>query len=368
MTREKKNAVFWNWCKNTLGGPHNSTVSIYDNQNYFELSTAHSKRSLENKLNHILENVSEIIMTCLQLRFLLSKLPSNVAGCRDECTISCFSLIIDPENFECQVLSLLTTRERDTIIHRLGCLNVWTPIWMDRQYILNLAMNDQRKLAEHLIVLGKQEDGDRHHFFQAFFSIGSQGKPMERAGFNFHGDSQFTNGKCPDIGIFSFRYGVQKQGPTLSVRTNYMSNCYSGRCMKRITKYECEISSAIKIQAYIRRTIGRLRYVRANWCIAMVDFATPKARNSATLIQGLFRGYELRKMLRKGTLDTDGTEELVDVLHSHSENDKKRAALSRYISPKEKRRRKSCFMLNITGVESLNPNSGGMLKMRAEGT
>ena len=93
-----------------------------------------------------------------------------------------------------------------------------------------------------------------------------------------------------------------------------MSKCYSGRVISIQKKYQLEIKSATIIQTYIRRTIGRLRYVRANWCISIVDFATPKARNSATLIQGLFRGYKLRKMIQEGTLDVIGKMELIEMM------------------------------------------------------
>ena len=131
-----------------------------------------------------------------------------------------------------------------------------------------------------------------------------------------------------------------------------MSKCYSGRVISIQKKYQLEIKSATIIQTYIRRTIGRLRYVRANWCISIVDFATPKARNSATLIQGLFRGYKLRKMIQEGTLDVIGKMELIEMM-METEDAAQRAAL-RHLTPREKRRRRSCFMLDISGVQNIS--------------
>ena len=138
--RRSKDYNYFKWCQNTLGGPHNKGNSMYgtltNKHKHFYLDNEKSRSHLENKLNHVLESVSEINMTCRQLRVLLSCLPAGVINCREECAISCFSSIVDPENLECIVLSLLTARERDNIIHRLGCLNVWTPMYMDRSYIL----------------------------------------------------------------------------------------------------------------------------------------------------------------------------------------------------------------------------------------
>ena len=259
-------------------------------------------------------------------------------------------------------MSMLTSRERDEIIYRLGCLNVWTPIWCDRHYVLNLAVPDQKIMAENLIALGSIEKGEKHHFKQAWYDVGAMGDPKDKPGFSFSADSNFAGGIPPDHGIFSFRYGVQADGPSMEQRRSFMSKCYSGRCQQRRSHYIKEIQSVTKIQAYMRRTAIRMKYARANWCIQIVDFATPKARKAATTIQGLVRGYRLRKFLakmkmRRRKFKKNGFS-LKDALHQ--EDQKKINSLQnqsggkRHLSPKEKMRRRSCFMMNITGVEKLD--------------
>ena len=362
MGREEDNK-FWKWCATTVGGPHNTRVGVYNiKEPYFHLSTVHGRSSLDNKLNHVLEGVSEISLTCMQLRSLLFELPAGVVGVRTECAIGCFSSLVDPAQFECVVMSMLTSRERDEIIYRLGCLNVWTPIWCDRHYVLNLALPDQKIMAENLIALGSIEKGEKHHFKEAWYDVGAMGDPKDKPGFSFSADSNFAGGIPPDHGIFSFRYGVQADGPSMEQRHSFMSKCYSGRCQQRRNHYIKEIQCVTKIQAYMRRTAIRIKYARANWCIQIVDFATPKARKAATTLQGLVRGYRLRKFLtkmkmRRRKFKKNGFS-LKDALQQEDQKKinslQNRSGGKRHLSPKEKMRRRSCFMMNITGVEKLD--------------
>ena len=177
--------------------------------------------------------------------------------------------------------------------------------------------------------------------------------------------------------ILYFSLQVLEDGPSISVRKTYMQHCYSGRYMKRVEHHHCEIRSATKIQAYIRRTIGRLRYTRGMWMIHLVDFSTPKSRDSAITLQGLYRGYQMRKLLAKlktmakkkksmvhkknRSSSTGGglqgltkkeTSLVLSNLKSHSANDKKRDKLKSF-NKHEKRRRRSCFMMDMSGVDSL---------------
>ena len=115
-------------------------------------------------------------------------------------------------------------------------LNIWTPTYCDRQYVLNLGLPDQRKLCQHLIALGKEESGAKHLFEQSYYmnendehAEGSSSSTGASAGsgedeegesgnryYSFQDDSTFmkydakSGSSClpPDHGIFSFRYGV----------------------------------------------------------------------------------------------------------------------------------------------------------------
>ena len=77
----------------------------------------------------------------------------------------------------------------------------------------DLTKKDQHYLSELFIKLSKEEQGDRHHFHQSYYSLNNSNEPMERPGFNYQGDSNFSNGTCPEKGIWSFRYGCSSEGP-----------------------------------------------------------------------------------------------------------------------------------------------------------
>ena len=398
---------YWKFCNENH---FNQKINVC-NKVYYRVVTVHARSSILNKLNHILENVSEISLTCQQLRLLLSKLPSGVMNFRSTCCISLFSKLVDPDNFEIIVLSLLTSRERDSIINKLGVLNIWTPTYCDRNYILHLKWPDQRKLCQHLINLSVEEDGDRHLFNQLFFvdpddeehasedtatndgdgtrNEEREEEDQEETQYSYQNDSRFIQSGSsyipPSYGIFSFRYGVLKRGPSLDVRMNYMKHCYSGRCKDRAQHYLLEIASATKIQSYIRRTVCRLRYTRGMWLINVVDFSTPKSRDAAVTIQGLYRGYLLRKIMKqiskkRGELTRIHLESKLGKFKNKnapkSESMVTTKALQTLSKPassnkpylmtsKEKRRRRSCFMMNTQklNLSILNNPQGGLMEL-----
>jgi hypothetical protein len=367
MRRHKSDhASFWKWCDDR---GFNERVCQYNDMNsrqvdswstFFYLDAA-GRSHLSNKVNFILERISTICLTCQQLRQLISKLPARVVGSRSETAVSCFNRLVDPKNFEVQVMSLLSAREKDVCMKRLGALNIFDPQFSDRQYVLDLAVPSEKVMAELLVDMGKKEGRGRHFFYQSFFQpaldqvAGGKGGGEEKKGtggkekkgkkkkdkkkkgkkkgkkkkggeeeggggadeddeidedededletaFNFHEDPRFTDG-LPTDGVFSFRYGVP-HGPTAEVRQAMLRKyTYAGRVEWERDHFVREIDNATTIQAVLRGSLARMRYARTQHIILQVQFARKRDRQSATKIQKTLRGYWLRERLKRARIE-----------------------------------------------------------------
>ena len=348
MRRHKANhAAFWKWCDSKN---HNARVCTYNDMssrkaavwNRFFYLNREGRKHLSNKINFILERVSTICLTSRQLRLLISKLPSRVIGCRCEVAVSCFNRLVDPKLFEVEVMSLLSSRERDICMKRLGALNVIDARYVDRQYVLDLSVPSERFILDMLLQLAIKEGGGRHFFYQSFFQEtpedetpkdksngnkvdkknktknkkGKKGKKGKKpnedehsesdldedededleGAFSFETDPRFST-VLPTNGVFSFRYGVP-DGANELARKELVKKCtYAGRVETDQDKYIEEIISATKIGAIMRGSLARMRYARTKHVILQVEFARKQDRMSAVKIQSCLRGYWLRKKL-----------------------------------------------------------------------
>mmetsp|Transcript_28846 Transcript_28846/g.53638 ORF Transcript_28846/g.53638 Transcript_28846/m.53638 type:complete len:585 (+) Transcript_28846:3-1757(+) len=70
-----------------------------------------------------------------------------------------FSRIINLEEFS-QVVSKLPSDLKDELFHRIGILNIWTPVYPDGTYRLNLSAWDNREAAKMLFKLAAIEPGE----------------------------------------------------------------------------------------------------------------------------------------------------------------------------------------------------------------
>ncbi|CAM9374928.1 unnamed protein product, partial [Discosporangium mesarthrocarpum] len=97
--------------------------------------------------------------TCAQVTELGDMFPWQDFG-RVQAIISVFSRIINIEDFSTVVFNRLRKEEQRELIHRLGILNVLTPLDPDREYELDLRCWESREWAKVLIRLAVEEPGD----------------------------------------------------------------------------------------------------------------------------------------------------------------------------------------------------------------
>ena len=148
-----------------------------------EFANKEDARTLRRVLFCIAKVLAGKTFTARQICDLVSLLPKGLGKGREELCVQLFSRCCDPENFEHGVFPLLCEESQYELQLRLGILNLWNPCFPERNYILNLAVMDERKLADHLLAFDeveksydKQEHLDQVHIFLTRDNI-SFGKP-----------------------------------------------------------------------------------------------------------------------------------------------------------------------------------------------
>lgn len=77
-----------------------------------------------------------------------------------EFTVILFSRVVDIENFRAIFDKFLTREERDDFVDRVGWLNIFDPVFVDREYVLDLSLKDHWTLAFMLCDLANIEPGE----------------------------------------------------------------------------------------------------------------------------------------------------------------------------------------------------------------
>ena len=92
-------------------------------------------------------------------KVILQKL-KGAGGHLAEFAVILFSRMVDIENFRMIMDEFLTREERDEVVDRLGWLNVFDPVFIDREYVLDLSVRDHWTLAFILVDLANIEPGE----------------------------------------------------------------------------------------------------------------------------------------------------------------------------------------------------------------
>jgi hypothetical protein len=79
--------------------------------------------------------------------------------CRLEVAVYVFSRIIDLEHFE-RIQDQLTAEDNSELIERVGHMNLFNPLSVDRHHKLKLTIPEQRKVATALVHMGQSEPGE----------------------------------------------------------------------------------------------------------------------------------------------------------------------------------------------------------------
>lgn len=333
---------FFEWCANGVPRPHNVGVSVYQSP-LFRLNQAGRSR-LAMILSRVFEHVCGHFLSSHQIYTLLLSCPQNVEGCRAELATILFSRCLDPHFFETVCMAALSRRERDEVAKRIGCLNMWVPLYADRQYVLSLPTPEEHRLATSLIELGDAEPGDRHAFFQSYWLDQPNN---ERPGWSHAADSTWKAG-VPKAGVFSLRYGVP-EGPSTEQRIRVMmAHTYAGRVLSNRESMVRRTEAVVCIQQRIRGTLRRNRFRRAKRLLKQVEAAGKEERKAAVRLQAIFRANAVRKLLMQGV-----AAHRERVAELQAEKEKARLEARRNGAKSSMELEKARFMLQMVGTENI---------------
>lgn len=167
-------------------------------------------------------NIGHSYFTADQALQLVSKLPA-IAALRVEAVLTIFDRLLDLHNL-CKVLDALTEEEHKECVHRLGPLNVYSPMDVDRVYSMNLKVYDERHMAAALVTLAVAEPGENW--------IDEKFKRKESMPWlpGWELPKEWED-DIADYGILEARYSSTGPGckPALELRRGLVSNFLCGR-------------------------------------------------------------------------------------------------------------------------------------------
>ena len=239
-------------------------------------------------------------------------------------------------------MSYLTESQARAVTHRLGVLNVCETKHVERDFVLDLSIFDERLLATFIVeskIAGTCELYHCHYFDSKALvaePIGDESKPMQSDSEAVDDDSDHIipqwqipaswGQSLPQSGIFTARVG---QIPPRSVDPDRMadisepamkqaaaediqdvegdslnniifSHSYAQRLLHLSTEHWREVRSAKLIQSLARGLIGRYRLARGRHTLQAVEYAGKLERSAAKKIQYTFRGYLTRLWIARG--------------------------------------------------------------------
>ena len=305
---QRRMDLYWQWCNSVQSHPHLEEGSLHPRTcrnagmlKRLEFANKEDARTLRRVLFCIAKVLAGKTFTARQICDLVSLLPKGLGKGREELCVQLFSRCCDPENFEHGVFPLLCEESQYELQLRLGILNLWNPCFPERNYILNLAVMDERKLADHLLAFDeveksydKQEHLDQVHIFLTRDNI-SFGKPKT----------------LPKEGIFSCRYVsrnvslMRRNGPDLLEHEKHRENVlnehtFSGRVRNQYHNYHALVYSVVLVQKHTRGLLARKVLKHAKLILMKTQFADRKERQAAYVLQAAIRRYIVRKYKNDG--------------------------------------------------------------------
>ncbi|EQC29770.1 hypothetical protein SDRG_12541 [Saprolegnia diclina VS20] len=158
-------------------------------------------------------------VTTSQVRFILERWPMDFGTTRVDAALTLFDRTLDLYNYV-QVLWTLSDTEVAQLIFRLGWLNLWSPLYPDIYFELDLTIYEQREVSKVLVQLALDEPGE--NWQDARFGW-SRDVPIPGWVLNM---SWLTPGLYPEKGYLSVEYysGADKGcGPVWPTRLKAMS-------------------------------------------------------------------------------------------------------------------------------------------------
>lgn len=104
-------------------------------------------------------NIGHTYFCAAQIQELVRKFP-RISFIRVELILATFSRCVDLENFARIIDESLSQEEGAECIHRLGAMNVFNSLHVDRVYRLSLSVHDERQMAKVLVKLAVAEPGE----------------------------------------------------------------------------------------------------------------------------------------------------------------------------------------------------------------
>jgi hypothetical protein len=102
------------------------------------------------------------VLSCKQAWRLVKEFPCEEDGIRVEVAMMLFSRVLDVENFTKEVVDNLTELEQRELAWRIGVLNLFSTVSVDRKYWLDFTNHDERGCLQKLVELNCIEEGGTH--------------------------------------------------------------------------------------------------------------------------------------------------------------------------------------------------------------
>ncbi|OQR86100.1 hypothetical protein ACHHYP_10970 [Achlya hypogyna] len=98
-------------------------------------------------------------VTTSQVRYILERWPVDFGTTRVDAALMLFDRTLDLYNY-IQIIWTLSDKEIAQLIHRLGWLNFWSPLYPDIYYELDLTIYEHREVSKVLVQLALDEPGE----------------------------------------------------------------------------------------------------------------------------------------------------------------------------------------------------------------
>jgi len=102
------------------------------------------------------------VLSSKQAWRLTKEFPCEEDGIRVEVAMMLFSRVSDVENYTKEVVDNLSELEQRELAWRIGVMNLFSTVSVDRKYWLDFTNHDERMCAQKLVELNRIEEGGNH--------------------------------------------------------------------------------------------------------------------------------------------------------------------------------------------------------------